>query len=149
MLHITTPDCIVQCVQKVTVHLGYLRVQLKCDGTRWRTGGEVRKVAVNLWKVLEVTSTSVYAQVWTGFILFANTFCRCRCLSAQGLSERTVDVFMKSCIVCLVRNLLWEAFVLFCFLVCLFVFCFCFSVFLFWKCWFILSNFAARLVLSQ
>ena len=38
----------VQCVRKVAVHLGYGRVQLKCDGTRWRTGGQVRKVAVHL-----------------------------------------------------------------------------------------------------
>jgi len=26
-----------QCVRKVVVHLGYGRVQLKCDGTRCRT----------------------------------------------------------------------------------------------------------------
>ena len=38
----------IQCVQKVAVHLGYSRVQLKCDGTRSRTGGEARKVAVHL-----------------------------------------------------------------------------------------------------
>jgi len=25
-----------QCVWKVTVHLGYSRVQLNCDGTWWR-----------------------------------------------------------------------------------------------------------------
>jgi len=35
-------------VRKVAVRLGYGRVQLKCDGTRCRTGGEVRKVAVRL-----------------------------------------------------------------------------------------------------
>jgi len=29
------------------VHLGYGRVQLECDGTLWRTGQEVRKVAVH------------------------------------------------------------------------------------------------------
>jgi len=38
----------IKCVRKVAVLLGYGRVQLKCDGTRWRTGGEVRKVAVQL-----------------------------------------------------------------------------------------------------
>ena len=38
--------CIIQCVRKVAVRLGYGRVQLKCDGTRWHTGGEVRKVAL-------------------------------------------------------------------------------------------------------
>jgi len=35
-------------VRKVAVHLGYGRVQLKCDGTLCRTGGEVRKVAAHL-----------------------------------------------------------------------------------------------------
>ena len=39
---------VVQCVRKVAVHLGYGRVQLKCDGTRWRKRGEVQKVAVHL-----------------------------------------------------------------------------------------------------
>jgi len=39
---------LIQCVRKVAVHLGYGRVQLKCDGTRWRTEGEVRKVVVHL-----------------------------------------------------------------------------------------------------
>jgi len=29
---------IVQCVRKVAVHLNCRRVQLNCDGTRWRTG---------------------------------------------------------------------------------------------------------------
>jgi len=38
----------IQCVRKVPVHLGYGRVQLKCDVIRRRTGGEVRKVAVHL-----------------------------------------------------------------------------------------------------
>jgi len=41
---------ITHCVPKVAVHVGYGIVQLKCDGTRWRTGGEVRKVAVHLIK---------------------------------------------------------------------------------------------------
>ena len=50
----------IQCVRKVAVHLGYGTVQLKCDGTLRRTGGEVRKVAVHLQKVMEVMSTSVY-----------------------------------------------------------------------------------------
>jgi hypothetical protein len=50
---------IIHCVRKVAVHLGYGRVQLKCDGTRWRTGGEVRKFAVHLLKVMEVMSTNV------------------------------------------------------------------------------------------
>jgi len=36
------------CQQKVAVHLAYGTVQLKCDGTWWCTGGEVRKVAVHL-----------------------------------------------------------------------------------------------------
>jgi hypothetical protein len=39
---------IMHCFRKVAVHLCYGTVQLKCDGTRWRTGGEVRKVAVHL-----------------------------------------------------------------------------------------------------
>ena len=38
----------------------YSRVQLKSDGARRHTGGEVCKVTVNLQKVLEVMSTSVY-----------------------------------------------------------------------------------------
>ena len=80
----------IQCVRKVAVQLGYGRVQFKCDGSRWRTGGEVRKVAVNLIKVLQVMSTGVC----TGLIPF--NFIRkhflqiCLCLSAQRLSERTV-----------------------------------------------------------
>jgi len=40
--------CKIQCVRKVAVYLGYGRVQLKCDGIRWRTRGEVRTVAVHL-----------------------------------------------------------------------------------------------------
>ena len=35
-------------VRNVAVDLGYGRVELKCDGTRWRKGGEVRNVAVDL-----------------------------------------------------------------------------------------------------
>jgi len=41
---LTIPGQHMQCVRKVAVHL----VQLKRDGTRWRTGGEVRKVAARL-----------------------------------------------------------------------------------------------------
>jgi len=37
---------IIHCVWKVGVHLGYGRVQLKCDGTR-RTGGEVKGKLAN------------------------------------------------------------------------------------------------------
>jgi len=37
----------IQCVRKVAVHSGYGRVQLKCDGTLWRTIEEVRNVAVH------------------------------------------------------------------------------------------------------
>jgi len=37
-----------QCGQKVAVHLSDGRVQLNSDGTRWRTGWEVWKVAVHL-----------------------------------------------------------------------------------------------------
>jgi len=39
---------LLQCVRKVDLHLGYCRVQVKCDGTWWRTWGGVRKVAVHL-----------------------------------------------------------------------------------------------------
>ena len=44
--HRVPPDSVstLQCVR----HLGYSRVQLKCDGTRWCTGGEGRKVALHL-----------------------------------------------------------------------------------------------------
>jgi len=35
-------------VRKVAAHLGYGRVQLKCDDTRLRRGWEVRKVALHL-----------------------------------------------------------------------------------------------------
>ena len=34
--------CTGERVRKVAVQLGYGRVQLKCDGTRWRMGGEVQ-----------------------------------------------------------------------------------------------------------
>ena len=45
----TLPTCgSVQCVREVAVHLGYGRVQLKCDDTGWPTGWEVGKVAVHL-----------------------------------------------------------------------------------------------------
>jgi len=66
----------VQCVRKVIVRWGYSRVQLKCDGTRWRTGGEVGIVSVHLWKVLEVMSMSVYtglnfpSRAWSCSITF-------------------------------------------------------------------------------
>ena len=33
---------------KVALHLGYCRFQVRCDGKRWRTGGEFRKFAVHL-----------------------------------------------------------------------------------------------------
>ena len=49
---------LVQCVRNVAMHLGYGKVQLKYDGPRWRTGGQVPKV--HLLKVMEVMSTSVY-----------------------------------------------------------------------------------------
>jgi len=80
---------ITQCVQKVAAHLCYSTVWLKCGGTWWCMGGEVRKVAAHLQKVLEVMSTSVY----TGSNLF--NFIRkhflqiCLCLSAQRLSKHT------------------------------------------------------------
>ena len=44
----TRGKILTECVRQVAVHLGYGRVQLKCDGTPRRTGGEVRKVAVHL-----------------------------------------------------------------------------------------------------
>jgi len=72
----------VQCVLKVAVNLGYGRVRLKCDGTRWRTGGEVWNVAVHLWKVLEVTwCPRASVQAWTGLILLSSALYR-------SLSER-------------------------------------------------------------
>ena len=72
-----------QCFRKVAVHLGYGRVQLKCDGTRWRTGGEVRKVAVHLQKVMEVMSTSVYTGLNTFNYIRKHFLQICLCLSAR------------------------------------------------------------------
>jgi hypothetical protein len=81
------PAMEIQFVRKVTVHLGYGRVQLKCDGTRWLTGGEVRKVAVSLRKVLEVTSTSVYTGL-NPFNFIREHFLQIwLCLSAERLSN--------------------------------------------------------------
>ena len=78
----------IQCVRKVAAHLGYSRVQLKCDGIQWHTGGEVWKVAVHLQKVLEVMSTSVYTGL--NFLSHASPCAITFRLSAQQLSESTI-----------------------------------------------------------
>jgi len=39
----------IPCVRGVAVHLGYGRVQLKCDGIRWRMGGEVKNLCRRPW----------------------------------------------------------------------------------------------------
>jgi len=79
---------IIQCIRKVTVHLGYGRVQ--CDGTRWRTIGGVRNVTVHLWKVLEVMYMSVYTGL-NPFNFIRKHFLQiCLCLNARRLSECTV-----------------------------------------------------------
>ena len=90
---------LIQCVRKVAVHLGYGRVQLKSDGTRWRTGGEVRKVTVQLQKALEVMSTSVYTDLNPFHFIRKHFLHICLCdvcyVSAQRLSERTVHIYKR------------------------------------------------------
>ena len=73
VIFILNKHLFIQCFRKVAVHLGYRTVQLKCDGTRWSTGGVVLKVAVHLQKVMEVMwCPRASIQAWTRLILFAN-----------------------------------------------------------------------------
>ena len=86
-----------QCVRKVAVHLGYGRVQLNCDSTRWRTGSGLYRrswtslptpfITVQRLSELPLPCVTVCHHISTGLY---------RSLSAQRLSERTVYIYKLS-----------------------------------------------------
>ena len=61
---------VIPCFRKVAVNLGYGRVQLNCDGTQWRTGGEVKGKLTNgvgsQWDlVVSIQYVTVYHHIST------------------------------------------------------------------------------------
>jgi len=112
-------NLLILCIRKVVVRLGYGRVPLNCDGTRWCTGGEVKGKLTNgvgsqsnTVYIDLVVSIEVAIQVWWCCVTFP-----CIQLLNSGWSAKvfncliqfllTMVLLIEECVF-LVEYVFWE-----------------------------------------